>query len=237
VYVIPYNEVMQACMESNANKYVYDSQTEDSYIKTKKKQIDVKCATHGLFHVSITLHLQGRGCPDCANAILNNEHVQHLANIDKDKSKYEHPLYANYYAEKDTENMYNSKTKRRLLGSTHPLGYIHFTLVFNDKKIPIDLHRFKWECMHGRVIPDQHQIDHIDGNRLNNNIDNLRIVSNQQNQWNHTKAKGYSRDKVKQKWRSHINVNSKKIHLGYYTEEEEARQAYLDAKLKFHIIN
>ena len=41
------------------------------------------------------------------------------------------------------------------------------------------------------------QIDHIDGDRLNNNIDNLRIVSNQQNQWNHTKAKGYSWDKIK----------------------------------------
>ena len=81
------------------------------------------------------------------------------------------------------------------------------------------------------------QIDHIDGDRLNNNIDNLRIVSNQQNQWNHTKAKGYSWDKVKQKWRSHIAVNSKKNHLGYFTSEEEARQAYLDAKLKFHIIH
>ena len=80
------------------------------------------------------------------------------------------------------------------------------------------------------------QVDHIDGDRLNNNIVNLRIVSNQQNQWNHTKAKGYSWDKVKQKWRSHINVSSKKIHLGYYTTEEEAHQAYLNAKLIYHKI-
>ena len=80
------------------------------------------------------------------------------------------------------------------------------------------------------------QIDHIDGNRLNNNIANLRIVTAQQNQWNHTKAKGYSWDKVKQKWRSHMRLNYKTIHLGYYTNEEDARNAYLQAKLKFHII-
>jgi hypothetical protein len=35
------------------------------------------------------------------------------------------------------------------------------------------------------------QIDHIDGDRLNNNINNLRIVNNQQNHFNRTTAKGY----------------------------------------------
>ena len=35
-------------------------------------------------------------------------------------------------------------------------------------------------------------IDHIDGNKLNNHILNLRVVTHQQNQWNRTTAKGYS---------------------------------------------
>jgi hypothetical protein len=81
------------------------------------------------------------------------------------------------------------------------------------------------------------QVDHIDGDRLNNNLDNLRIVNNQQNQWNQTKAKGYYWHKGIKKWEAQIKVNSKKIPLGYYTNEEDARQAYLNAKLQYHLIH
>ena len=78
-------------------------------------------------------------------------------------------------------------------------------------------------------------IDHIDGDRLNNNIDNLRIVSNQENLWNQTRAKGYSWCKLHHKWHASIKVN-KNINLGYFNTEQEAREAYLNAKKKYHII-
>ena len=78
------------------------------------------------------------------------------------------------------------------------------------------------------------QIDHIDGNRLNNHINNLRVVNHQQNQFNRTTAKGYYKDKTK--WHSQIQLNKKVIYLGLYTTEEDARKAYLDAKLVYHII-
>ena len=81
------------------------------------------------------------------------------------------------------------------------------------------------------------QIDHIDGNRLNNHINNLRIVTHQQNQWNRTTAKGYSWSKKSNKWIATIYANSKKFHLGLYANELDARQAYLTAKLKFHLIH
>ena len=80
------------------------------------------------------------------------------------------------------------------------------------------------------------QIDHIDGDRLNNNIDNLRIVTNQQNQWNQTKAKGYYWSKFHKKWRAVIGIDYKRLYLGYYTSEEEAHQAYVNAKLIYHKI-
>jgi hypothetical protein len=44
------------------------------------------------------------------------------------------------------------------------------------------------------------QVDHIDGNKLNNSLTNLRVVPNQQNQWNRTKALGYSKSKNGKKW-------------------------------------
>ena len=78
-------------------------------------------------------------------------------------------------------------------------------------------------------------IDHIDRNRLNNNLNNLRIVSVQENAFN-TKAKGYSWHKKAQKYKSHIKINGKCLHLGYFDTEEEAHQAYLEAKTKYHII-
>jgi hypothetical protein len=79
-------------------------------------------------------------------------------------------------------------------------------------------------------------IDHIDGNTLNNSANNLRIVSNQQNCFNRTKAKGYSLYKRNNKWRSHIVLNGKKIHLGLFKNENDAREAYLNAKRIYHII-
>jgi len=80
------------------------------------------------------------------------------------------------------------------------------------------------------------QIDHQDGNTLNNSIDNLRIVTHQQNQWNRTKAKGYYFHKLSEKWLAQINLNNKKIHLGLYETESEARVSYLTAKLIYHKI-
>jgi len=78
-------------------------------------------------------------------------------------------------------------------------------------------------------------IDHINNNSLDNRIENLRILTNQQNQWN-TNAKGYCLSKRSNKWRAKIQVNGKTKYLGLFTEEADARNAYLEAKEKYHII-
>jgi len=79
-------------------------------------------------------------------------------------------------------------------------------------------------------------IDHIDGNKSNNNLDNLRIVSHQKNCFNFTKAKGYFFDKKNNKFQSSITLNGKSIFLGRFDTEEEAREAYLQAKEIYHKI-
>ena len=78
-------------------------------------------------------------------------------------------------------------------------------------------------------------IDHIDRKRDNNRLDNLRIVSPQQNHFNLTATKGYSWNKRDKKWTAQIHLNKKKINLGYFDTKEEAHQAYLDAKANYHI--
>jgi hypothetical protein len=99
------------------------------------------------------------------------------------------------------------------------------------------LHRIIGYLFLGLDIENINQhIDHIDGNKQNNSLENLRIVSNIENHWNMPKAKGYSWCKNMNKFRATIKKDYKQIYLGCFDTEEEARQAYLDAKSIYHVI-
>jgi hypothetical protein len=112
-------------------------------------------------------------------------------------------------------------------------GYIQFKINLFKKQYSISGHQFAWYFVNKEIVG---QIDHINGVRDDNRICNLRSITNQQNQWNRTTAKGYSFHKPLNKWRAKIVLNSKHIHLGYFDIEDDAHQAYLNAKEKYHII-
>lgn len=113
-------------------------------------------------------------------------------------------------------------------------GYIRILLYDNNKKIYLKGHHFAWYWVNKECLEF---LDHINGIRNDNHICNLRGVTHQQNMWNKTKAKGYSWYKKSNKWRVKISFNNKKIHIGYFDNEEDARAAYLEAKEKYHKIN
>jgi len=77
-------------------------------------------------------------------------------------------------------------------------------------------------------------IDHIDANRLNNSLDNLRKVSSQENSHNCHTAKGFCFNKRYQKYQAYIVLNNKQIYLGLFNTRWEARQAYLNSIPIFH---
>ena len=77
-------------------------------------------------------------------------------------------------------------------------------------------------------------IDHINGDKSNNSIENLRVVTNQENQFNQKRAKGYAWCKHAKKWKACIKLNGKNKHLGLFESEDEAREAYLNAKEIYH---
>ena len=85
-------------------------------------------------------------------------------------------------------------------------------------------------------VSNENTIDHISIDKANNDISNLRILNTQQQQWNKN-PKGYYWNKKKQKWQAQIMVNSKSVHLGLFNTEQEAKQAYLNAKPIYHVIN
>ncbi len=83
----------------------------------------------------------------------------------------------------------------------------------------------------GLKYGDKRQTDHINHNTLNNKILNLRIVTQQQNQWNHKRyIKGYCWDKRSGKYRAILRLNNKCLHLGYFPTSQEAHNTYLEAK-------
>jgi len=92
---------------------------------------------------------------------------------------------------------------------------------------------------HNGEIPEGLYIDHINGDRLDNRIENLRLVTKHENEFN-TRAKGYNYYKAGEKsgnvWQASIGINNKRIYLGRYKTEEEARDAYLSAKAVHHKI-
>jgi hypothetical protein len=95
-------------------------------------------------------------------------------------------------------------------------------------------HRLIW-IMHNGDIPEGLCIDHENGIKDDNRIENLRVVTYQENQFN-TSAKGYSWVESRNKYRSLIKVNGVQKHLGYFDLKEDAAQAYQFAKEKYHII-
>lgn len=77
-------------------------------------------------------------------------------------------------------------------------------------------------------------VDHIDRDRTNNNLTNLRIVTNRENtNQKHIKSSskytGVCWSKRKKKWTSQIVINKKLIYLGSFQDEYEAHLAYQKA--------
>lgn len=76
-------------------------------------------------------------------------------------------------------------------------------------------------------------VDHINGNGLDNRIENLRVCSRTQNNGNRrkiakksSKYKGVHFDKQTNKWRAEITHEGKRIRLGRFKTEKEAVNAY-----------
>lgn len=108
-------------------------------------------------------------------------------------------------------------------------------------------HRLAWLYVTGEW--PKHEIDHIDGNRLNNKIANLRDVPSFMNKQNERSARtgnssgylGVYKIKGSEKWRAEISfgsrANRKRLQVGNFNSPREAHQAYLEMKRKLHAGN
>jgi hypothetical protein len=102
-------------------------------------------------------------------------------------------------------------------------------------------HRLAWAYVYGEWPKPHELIDHIDRNRSNNAISNLRIATAAQNAQNTSVSvrntsgiKGVSWDKKHGRWDARIRVNGRRIRLGLFGTKEQAAAAYAAACLRYH---
>jgi hypothetical protein len=126
----------------------------------------------------------------------------------------------------------NTKTDR--------YGYPQVELYNNKKGHSIAVHSLVAKAFLLEVS-EKPLINHIDKNRKNNHINNLRYVTKGEAQWgqrvsrrNKSGVKGVSFDETKQKWLSRIGFNKKQIYLGYYETKEAATAARKAGEMKYY---
>lgn len=98
-------------------------------------------------------------------------------------------------------------------------GYVHRNQYSSGKKSKVYMHRLIMDNPIGM------QVDHINGNKLDNRRSNLRIVTGNQNRAN-VRARGIYWHKAAQKWCVQIMFEGKKHYLGLFTTEQDALNAY-----------
>ena len=159
-----------------------------------------------------------------------------MSKVLKHKMTYDDAL--KYFEYKDGKLFWNihigSKSAGSVAGRVNKLGYVEVTIDGTHFKA----HRIVWLLCHG-YWPENY-IDHIDGNTGNNNIENLREVSQQCNLRNSKVSKnntsgvrGVSFNKTLGYWIATIKNMRVVDHLGYFKTKSDAVRARYEAELKY----
>ena len=128
-------------------------------------------------------------------------------------------------------NVKNSITGRILKNQIYNNGYFYVKLCKDGKTLNKTIHKLVGNAF----LPNPENkrcIDHVDNNRLNNNVENLRFASHSENGMNQKISskntsgfKGISFNKKNNKWMACIRINGKNKNLGYFEKIEDAINA------------
>jgi len=142
----------------------------------------------------------------------------------EDGRVYSHPF---------TDRLGRKRDGRFLKQGLSGHGYLATGTGINGKRFNFRAHRVVAEVCLGD-FDESLQVDHIDGDKLNNAPENLRMLTNSENhrsfknkkKGTSSKYRGVARHKATKKWAAQIHTDGTKKHLGYFDDEEEAALAY-----------
>jgi len=127
--------------------------------------------------------------------------------------------------------------KRNIIRKLHPdtQGYLGLVLSKNGKQRPKNVHRLVADAFLRKRVKGE-VVDHIDNNRLNNNLSNLQVITHEQNlrksPFGTSKYRGVTRCNTHNRWLSRLHINNKRIFIGYFRCETKAHIAYQKALIK-----
>lgn len=118
-------------------------------------------------------------------------------------------------------------TWRTVKNKNNHAGYCN--VYFNGKKAMYQ--NIVWILITGEDIPKGLELDHINGNRIDNRMENLRLVTRRSNSENKVvnrcgKLVGTSFIKDRNKYVSQLRICGNSVYIGYYDTEIEAHKAY-----------
>lgn len=122
-------------------------------------------------------------------------------------------------------------------------GYFYFCVNKNKKQKTMKVHRLVAELFSLKRRNDQNLVDHKDGNKLNNHVNNIRWCNRSEQNYNRRIFKSnqlgfkgvyFNKRNKKNPYQAHININGKFVSLGYFPELELASQAYKKKAREIH---
>ncbi len=167
--------------------------------------------------------------------LLSQEELHALLWYEPDTGRfYWRSRDAKYFSSEQTRKMWNTRYAGTEAFTATLKGYKQGNLLGNF----VQPHRVAWKMIHNEEPPE---IDHINGNPLDNRIDNLRAVDRVNNMrnaktWRHNTSghTGVSWHSRRGKWRATIRGENKKSHeLGFFERIEDAVAARKAAEAKF----
>ncbi|MCH0685628.1 HNH endonuclease [Escherichia coli] len=130
---------------------------------------------------------------------------------------------------------YGPRKKGSIAGCMTTSGYLQ---IYIDG-LQFAAHRLAWVIHYGEEPSGI--VDHINGIKTDNRISNLRIATFSQNSMNSklsslntSGCKGVSWKKETKKWVAVGKLNGKKVHLGYFKNLDDAKNAYCEFAMRHH---